>query len=168
MPSGVVVSDRYSAYAHLDASRRQVCWAHLLRDFTRIAQRDGVPGRVGRRLLGLGYLMFRWRERGKTTAAQFEPITRRLRQALEQGSAQAHCTRTANTCANLLNMWPALCSFVGNGAVPPINNDAERALRALVLKRKISGPTRLRRGAVQRRVCRPGFQRLRDLSPPGS
>ena len=43
-------------------------------------------------------------------------------------------------------MWPALWSFVGNVAVPPTNNDAERALRALVLKRKISGPTRSRRG----------------------
>jgi len=31
--------------------------------------------------------------------------------------------------------------------VPPTNNEAERALRALVLKRKISGPTRSRRGA---------------------
>ena len=28
----------------------------------------------------------------------------------------------------------------------PTNNDAERALRPLVLKRKISGPTRSRRG----------------------
>jgi len=31
--------------------------------------------------------------------------------------------------------------------VPPTNNEAERALRALVLKRKISSPTRSRRGA---------------------
>ena len=30
--------------------------------------------------------------------------------------------------------------------MPPTNNDAERALRPLVLKRKISGPTRSRRG----------------------
>ena len=43
-------------------------------------------------------------------------------------------------------MLPALWNFVGNAAVPPTNNDAERALRALVLKRKISGPTRSRRG----------------------
>ena len=28
----------------------------------------------------------------------------------------------------------------------PTNNDAERALRSIVLKRKISGPTRSRRG----------------------
>ena len=97
-PQGVVVSDRYAAYAYIDAARRQVCWAHLIRDFTRIAQRAGLPGRIGRRLLGLGYVMFRWCEDGKTTAEQFEPIMRRVRQALEHGAAQRTCSRgTAET-----------------------------------------------------------------------
>ena len=145
-PTGVVVSDRYAAYAHIDAGRRQVCWAHLLRDFTRIAQRAGLAGRIGRRLLGLGYLMFRWRERGKTSAEQFEPIMRRLRRALEQGAAQVRCQRTANTCANLLKLWPALWAFITHPGVAPTNNAAEQALRGIVLKRKISGPTRSRRG----------------------
>lgn len=145
-PQGIVVSDRYAAYAYIDASRRQVCWAHLLRDFTRIAQRAGEPGRIGRRLLGLGYVMFRWRERGKLSAEQFEPLQRRVRKALESGAAQQRCTRTANTCANLLGLWPALWSFITHPGVEPTNNAAEQALRALVLKRKISGPTRSRRG----------------------
>jgi transposase len=145
-PQGVVVSDRYAVYAHIDAGRRQVCWAHLIRDFTRIAQRTGRPGRIGRRLLGLGYVMFRWRERGKTTAEQFEPLVRRVRRALEQGAAQSHCSRTANTCGNLLKLWPALWGFITHPGVEPTNNAAEQALRGIVLKRKISGPTRSRRG----------------------
>jgi transposase len=145
-PKGVVVSDRYAAYAYIDAGQRQVCWAHLLRDFTRISQRAGQPGRIGQRLLGLGYVMFRWRERGKTTAEQFEPIMRRVRRALERGAAQTHCRRTANTCANLLKLWPALWGFVEHAGVEPTNNAAEQALRGIVLKRKISGPTRSRRG----------------------
>ena len=145
-PKGVVVSDRYAAYAYIDAGRRQVCWAHLIRDFTRIAQRPGSAGRIGRRLLGLGYLMFRWREGGKTTAEQFEPIMRRTRLALEQGAAQPGCSRTANTCANLLKLWPALWGFITHPGVEPTNNAAEQALRGIVLKRKISGPTRSRRG----------------------
>lgn len=145
-PQGVVVSDRYAAYAYIDAARRQVCWAHLIRDFTRIAQRAGLPGRIGRRLLGLGYVMFRWREDGKTTAEQFEPIMRRVRQALEHGAAQPCCSRTANTCANLLKLWPALWGFITHPGVEPTNNAAEQALRGIVLKRKISGPTRSRRG----------------------
>ena len=145
-PTAVVVSDRYAGYAHIDASQRQVCWAHLLRDFTRIAQRDGQPGRIGRRLLGLGYVMFRWRSRGMTTAQQFEPLQRRLRLALQAGVGQVSCERTANTCANLIKIWPALWGFITHPGVEPTNNAAEQALRTIVLKRKISGPTRSRRG----------------------
>ena len=146
VPHGVVVSDRYAAYAYIDSSKRQVCWAHLIRDFTRIAQRSGQAGAVGRRLLGLGYLMFRWRDEGKTTAEQFEPLTRRLRHALQRGVAQTQCSRTANTCANVLKVWPALWGFITHPGVEPTNNAAEQALRGIVLKRKISGPTRSRRG----------------------
>ena len=145
-PTAVVVSDRYAGYAHIDASQRQVCWAHLLRDFTRIAQRDGQPGRIGQRLLGLGYVMFRWRARGMTTAQQFEPLQRRLRRALQAGVDQSSCKRTANTCANLIKIWPALWGFVTHPGVETTNNAAEQALRTIVLKRKISGPTRSRRG----------------------
>ena len=58
-----ITSDRYSAYAFIEPARRQVCWAHLLRDFNRIAQRQGQAGRIGHRLLGLGLVMFRKRDR---------------------------------------------------------------------------------------------------------
>src|SRR6185369_7052835 len=31
--SGILISDRWSAYAWVDVTRRQLCWAHLLRQF---------------------------------------------------------------------------------------------------------------------------------------
>ena len=46
----------------------------------------------------------------------------------------------------LLKLEPALWTFARQERVEPTNNAAERALRPLVLKRKISGPTRSRRG----------------------
>lgn len=144
-PGGWLVSDRYAVYDWVDVQRRQVCWSHLLRDFRRISERAGLAASLGRRLLGLGYLMFRWRERGQHTEREFEPLQRRIRQALEVGARQA-CKRTAATCANLLTLWPALWAFLRQAGVPPTNNAAEQALRTLVLKRKISGPTRSRRG----------------------
>ena len=144
-PAVVVVSDRYAAYAFVDAQQRQVCWAHLLRDFTRIAQRGGHAGQVGRGLLGAGYLLFRWHKQYRT-AVQFERLSRRIKRLLLQGNTQTACSRTAKTCANLLKLWPAMWTFLDHATVPPTNNEAERALRALVLKRKISGPTRSRRG----------------------
>jgi transposase len=142
-PEAIVVSDRYGVYDSMGVNKRQVCWAHLLRDFTRISQRSGAAGRIGRRLLGLGYVMFRWRERA---CKNYEPLQRRLQAALERGAAQTECSRTANTCANLLRLWPALWTFTHHPEVQPTNNAAEQALRGIVLKRKISGPTRSRRG----------------------
>ena len=143
--NGFLVSDRYAVYDYVDADKRQVCWAHLLRDFTRIAQRGGHAGQIGRGLLGAGYLLFRWHKQDRT-ALQFEPLRRRIKRLLQQGNTQIACSRTAKTCANLLKLWPAMWTFLDHATVPPTNNEAERALRALVLKRKISGPTRSRRG----------------------
>jgi transposase len=40
--SGIVVSDRWNGYSHLDPNQRQVCWSHLQRDFRRHA--DGLGG----------------------------------------------------------------------------------------------------------------------------
>lgn len=74
-------------------------------------------------------------------------ISRRVRLALlQQGAEQRACSRTANTCANLLTPWPALWGFITHPGVEPTSNAAEQALRGIVLKRKISGPTRSRRG----------------------
>jgi transposase len=34
---GIVVSDRWNGYSHLDPHQRQLCWSHLQRDFRRHA-----------------------------------------------------------------------------------------------------------------------------------
>ena len=144
-PKALLVSDRYVVYNWVDVQQRQVCWAHLLRDFQRMAERAGTAGRIGAKLLGVGYLLFRWREQGRPTAA-YQTLRRRVRRALEQGQTQTQCRRTQATCAELLKLEPALWSFLQRPDVPPTNNASERAIRNIVLKRKISGPTRSRRG----------------------
>jgi transposase len=68
-PKGVIVSDRYAAYAFVDPDKRQVCWAHLMRDFSRISQRDCKPGRIGHTLLGAAYLLFRYRKQPRPAQA---------------------------------------------------------------------------------------------------
>lgn len=119
---------------------------HLLRDFNRIGQRQGLAGQIGRRLLGLGLVMFRKRDKAQLAGAVLDGLQRRTRAALERGAQQDQCSRTANTCANILKLWPALWTFTTHDALVPTNNAAEQALRSLVLKRKISGPTRSLRG----------------------
>lgn len=144
--TAALTTDRYAGYAFIDAERRQVCWAHLLRDFNRIGQRHGLAGRIGRRLLGLGLVMFRQRDKAQLSGAVLDGLQRRTRAALERGAGQSQCMRTAKTCTNILKLWPALWTFTTNAALVPTNNAAEQALRSLVLKRKISGPTRSLRG----------------------
>lgn len=142
----LLTTDRYAAYAFVDVERRQVCWAHLLRDFNRIAQRGGLAGRIGRRLHALGLVMFRRREQSRLHGKGLDGLQRRLRAALQRGADQVQCSRTAKTCANVLQLWAALWTFTTNALLQPTNNAAEQALRSLVLKRKISGPTRSLRG----------------------
>jgi transposase len=57
--SGIVISDRYSAYRWLEVGRRQVCWAHLKRDFTAMAERSGVSREIGEALLKRQRRLFR-------------------------------------------------------------------------------------------------------------
>ena len=45
--TGIVTSDRYSVYKGVRVERRQVCWAHLIRDFQRIVERSGVFKGIG-------------------------------------------------------------------------------------------------------------------------
>jgi transposase len=144
--TAAATTDRYAGYAFIDTERRQICWVHLLRDLNRIGQRQGLAGQIGRKLLGLGLVMFRRRDKGELAGAKLDGLKRRMRAALEQGAQQQQCSRTANTCANILKLWPALWTFTTNPSLAPTNNAAEQALRSIVLKRKISGPTRSLRG----------------------
>jgi transposase len=144
--TATLTSDRYAGYAFMDVQRRQICWAHLLRDFNRIGQRHGLAGEIGRRLLALALVMFRKRDKGALLGQALDGLKRRIRMALERGAQQDECSRTGKTCANILKLWPALWSFTTNAVLTPTNNAAEQALRSIVLKRKISGPTRSLRG----------------------
>ena len=48
---GIVVSDRYVAYEGLEAGNRQICWAHLSRDFNRFSLKaDHLISTIGDRL----------------------------------------------------------------------------------------------------------------------
>jgi transposase len=141
---GVITSDRHHAYSPLGVRRRQVCWAHLKRDFvkwqekgdqTRLLGDDGVG--VCRELFG------RWRdfrERELDRAAlrrSLRPLRKRLKRVLEWGKGCGD-PKAANFCRNLLKLGPALWTFARVEGVEPTNNPAERALRPAVLWRKNS------------------------------
>jgi transposase len=148
----VIITDRYSAYHWLPLACRQICWAHLLRDFERMAGRLGPAGRVGRWLRAYGQVLFRWHPRyqkGELDATTYQRrmawLRGRLRRQLEHG-AQGWHAKTAGTCKKILQVEPALWTFVTHPEVPPTNNRAERALRPFVIWRKLSLHTQAKRG----------------------
>jgi transposase len=138
--TAAVTSNRYAGSAFIDPDRWQVCWAHLLRDFNRIGQRHGLAGQIGRRLLGLGLVMFRKRDKGQLRGQTLDGLQRRIRETLERGAQQALCRRTANTCASIFKLRPALWTFTINDKLVPTKSAAEQALCSIEPKRKISGP----------------------------
>jgi transposase len=52
--SGILVTDRYSAYNWYPVRWRQLCWAHLLRDFEAMRSRGGASEEMGGGLAGPG------------------------------------------------------------------------------------------------------------------
>jgi transposase len=139
---GVLSSDRWGAYNRLPVRRRQLCWAHLKRDFQKLVERGGVAQEVGDMALGVLEIVFkewhRFRGGGQTRPAlQREVAWLRdvLRDHLERGRTSAD-TKTATFCANVLKLEPALWTFTRREGVEPTNNHIERVLRPAVLWRK--------------------------------
>src|SRR5207253_2755413 len=58
--SGIVISDRWCAYRHLPVDRRQLCWAHLVRDFQGLIDLGGVAREYGTQLALLAEDVFHW------------------------------------------------------------------------------------------------------------
>jgi transposase len=150
---GVVGSDRWSGYNWVDSERRQVCWAHLLRDFEAFVERGDASERIGRMLLNEAERSFHWwhQVRDGTLSrlefqAKMQVVQARVGELLRQGTTCSH-PKTAKTCQNLLEVEEALWTFVRVEGVEPTNNAAERAVRAGVLWRKDSFGTQTPNGS---------------------
>lgn len=143
----VVGSDRFSGYEWIQAFWRQVCWAHLRRDFQAMIDRGGDGERIGRRLLSLSNRLFRHWHRVRDGTLPWEAFQERIRrlrrevkQALLEGS-RCSCAKTAATCFEILKLEEGLWTFARVKGVEPTNNLVERVLRHAVIWRRISGGT---------------------------
>jgi transposase len=141
---GILCSDRWGVYDCVPTERRQLCWAHLKRDFQKIVDRGGPGARVGRegrKLVKKVFAAWHAFQDGQCTRAQLEaqlaPVERRLNRVLIEGWLGDDAT-VATFCANLLKLESALWTFVTQEGVEPTNNHIERLLRRAVLWRKRS------------------------------
>jgi transposase len=151
--SGILVTDRYSAYNWYPVRWRQLCWAHLLRDFEAMRARGGASEKLGEALLAQAQQMFTWWHRVRqgtlkrsTFRSYMSPLRREVEQLLAVGS-RCGAPKTAGTCRDILKRRAALWTFVQVAGVEPTNNAAERAIRPGVLWRKGSFGTQSAAGS---------------------
>jgi transposase len=150
---GIVGTDRYAGYNWIDPRQRQLCWAHLKREFIAWSERGGETARIGLALLAvekqLFALWYRVRD-GTLPWADFQvamfPLMEHVGTLLREGAAGAEA-KTQGTCRNLLKLEAALWAFVWELDVEPTNNRAERPLRRAVLWRRRSFGTQSAAGS---------------------
>jgi len=150
---GIVGSDRWSGYTWIDSFQRQLCWAHLIRDFQAFVDRRGHSAKLGRALLKQTKRMFKWwwRVRDGTLsrelfAEQMTDVSAEVGRLLREACDCNH-SKTAGTARHILKIEDALWTFVYTDGVEPTNNIAERAVRKGVLWRKTSFGTQAERGS---------------------
>ncbi len=151
---GIVGSDRYGVYAHLSWEQRQICWAHLKRDFQKMADcADSEAAAVGEKLLKqTERLFYQWHRvrdgtiKRSTLKRHAVDIRFEVKGALHRGSGCGH-PKTAGMCKKILEVEDSLWTFVRREGVEPTNNAAERALRPAVIWRKLSFGTQSEAGS---------------------
>lgn len=143
--AGILCSDRWGVYGRVPPDRRQVCWAHLKRDFQKVVERGGASASVGRRGLRVVKEVFAaWQayQEGRVTRTQLQdqllPVESRLQRVLLEGAILGEDEKVAAFCENVLALEPALWTFARVAGVEPTNNFMERLLRRAVLWRKRS------------------------------
>ena len=165
---GTVTSDRWWAYGHLPVGRRQICWAHLRRDFQ--AHAEGLAAERGFGQAGLAIcaeLFWAWeiyQHTGERRELQrrVRALRRELKPILRTYAGKAPRYKyTRGMARNLLKLWPALWTFAARRGVEPTNNHAERGLRGAVIYRKLSlgsqsehGERRIERLLTASTTCR--------------
>ncbi len=143
---GIVTSDRYHAYNWLDTTQRQLCWAHLERDFVSLSERGGEIASIANKILSYIQQMFHlWGmfKSEKITRQELKDLMNRIRKRIEKYLYHGTKYNAArNPCKNVYSLKEALWTFVETEGVEPTNNHAEQLLRSYVIWRKISFQTR--------------------------
>ena len=159
---GILNSDRYGAYNWVGLGQRQVCWAHLRREFIKISERSGVSTELGTDLIKQQEKLFELWHRvrdGTLERSEFQLLVQFIRANLKSSLEEAAnyqigtkektpLAKTVRTCRQLLLVEPALWLFVSALDVEPTNNAAERAIRPAVIWRRTSFGSQTSAGSV--------------------
>jgi transposase len=124
---GWLVTDRWSGYSWYPTWRRQLCWAHLLRDIEAMIARGGRSAEVGEALQAQARQMFHWWHRVRdgtlahaSFASSMQPIRREVERLLTAGQI-CGVPKTEGVCREILKRRQALWTFVRHTGVEPTN-----------------------------------------------
>jgi hypothetical protein len=160
--SGILNSDRHGAYNWVCLERRQLCWAHLRREFIKISERPGVSAQLGTALVKQQEKLFELWHRvrdGTLSGCDFVELVEEIRSSIKATLLEADfyeittrektpLAKTVRTCRQLLKVESAMWLFVTTVGVEPTNNAAERAIRPAVIWRRTSFGSQTQAGSV--------------------
>lgn len=139
---GILCTDRYRAYDWAPLRQRQICWAHLKRNFEKLVDRGGKAKAIGEACLAVQSRIFElWHlfRGGGLTRDQLgdeaAPLMLEFLEILDLGE-RSRDQRLVRFCEGLRKVYPALWTFLVVEDVEPTNNHAERVQRLAVLYRK--------------------------------
>ena len=142
----LIVHDRLPTYNQLAAETgcaQQVCWAHILRDSKRLAKNYEEADTVHRRLKSI------FRKAKSLALYGTRQDVERLLARIDRFGELHFEHKSIRTFRNSIckKHRNNLFEFVTNPAVPSTNNGTERAIRKVVIIRKISNGSRSEKGA---------------------
>lgn len=150
---GHLVSDFLGSY-NIYSGPHQRCWVHLLRDLKKVQEEQAQDSEVVAWALAVRWQYEHAHSQAEgLNAEERQALYQRLRQqtqllGLQYAQVKHHPSQAL--AKRLLRHLDELYQFVLHPQVPPDNNLAERALRPVVVQRKISGGTRSPAGSQTR------------------
>ena len=142
--TGILVSDRWVVYDDWPEEQRQLCWAHVKRNWEKRIELGGEAKELGERWLAEEKKVFELWHRfkaGKCTREEMQramtPHIDELGDLLSEGVGSSDAS-LSSYCQRLLDKYAMYWLFTSAEGVEPTNNHAERVQRRAVLWRKKS------------------------------
>jgi len=154
---GVIGSDGWASYSSY-TDKIQRCWAHLLREAKYLASEH-----ISAQSLYEGLKKIYEKATSKKPPSKDELITE-MRQWIDYAECYKELRKFAITIGNGIEYW---FTFLDYKNVEPTNNRAERALREMVVQRKIIGTLRNEKGTtiMERIISCIATWKQRGLNP---
>jgi transposase len=172
---GKVITDRYAVYNIYESENRQICLAHLRRNFKRFEHsRYQSLCMIGKSLIEIIDLVFATYNGYRANKIdkfyylrRIRKIKKRMLHYLKRVSCMAECQQAQRVANNILKSFDMMWLFVDDERIEPTNNFAERQIKHHVKYRKNSLFTWSNRGQrfIERAKSIFATAKLQKLNP---